>query len=211
MRIWGGVAVVAYCLGWLMAKRFLMRGGWKVLPMVIGVVAVSFTGNEVRWAMFEGQLSDAVAPGMGGVRASFACERVLRGAWASQGRVGHVWFDGEGHPSGAAFLSADTCAGVRAWEGRSSGATMEQIVAVHTVTHEAAHLAGIRDEAGAECAAIQRDAAVMVALGATRTESARAVGEYLTVVYPRLPDAYRSGECVAGGSMDLSPANGSWP
>ncbi len=211
MRIWGGVAVVAYCVGWLLAKRFLMRGGWKVLPLLIGVVAVLFTGNEVRWAMFEGRLADAVGPGMGGVRASFACERLLRGAWSSQGRVGHVWFDQDGHPSGAAFLSADTCAGVKAWRGHPSGADVGELVAVHTVTHEAAHLAGVRDEAGAECAAIQRDAAVMVALGATRIEAAREVGEYLTVVYPRLPDAYRSSGCVAGGSLDLSPADGSFP
>jgi len=211
MRILGGVAVVAYCVGWLLAKRFLMRGGWKILPMLIGVVAILFTGNEVRWAMFEGQLSDAVAPGLGGVRAVFACERVLRGAWSSQGRVGHVWFDQDGHPSGAAFLSSSTCAQVKAWQGHPSGADVGELVAVHTVGHEASHLAGIRDEAAAECAAVQRDTDVMVALGATRAEAAREVGEYLRVVYPSLSDAYRSSECVAGGSLDLSPADGTWP
>lgn len=211
MRIVAGAVVVGCCVLWLLAKRFLMRGGWKVFPVVIGLVAVLFTGNELRWAMFEGQLADAVEPGMGGLRASFACERLLRGAWASQGRVGHVWFGADGKPAGAAFLSANTCAQVKAWRGNPAGADLAEIVAVHTITHEAAHLAGVRDEGTAECLAIQRDAATMMALGAARIVAAGQVKAYLSAVYPRLPDSYRSGQCTDGGALDLTPADGTWP
>jgi hypothetical protein len=66
VRVVVGALAVAYCVLWLLAKRFLMRGGWKIFPMVIGLSAVLFTGNEVRWAVFEGQLADAVRPTMGG-------------------------------------------------------------------------------------------------------------------------------------------------
>lgn len=211
MRIAAGVVVVGYCVLWLLAKRFLMRGGWKIFPVAIGLVAVLYTGNELRWARFEGQLADAVGPGMGAVRASFTCERLLRGAWASQGRVGHVWFGADGKPAGSAFLSANTCAKVRTWRGDPAGASLQEIVAVHTITHEAAHLAGVRDEATAECLAIQRDAATMMALAATRTVAAGQVKTYLAEVYPRLPDAYRSDQCVDGGSLDLTPVDGTWP
>jgi|GEM_PF-2289447 len=211
MRIVVGVVVVGYCVAWLLAKRFLMHGGWKIFPVVIGLVAVLFTGNELRWAVFEEQLADAVGPGMGSARASFACERLLRGAWASQGRVGHVWFDADGKPAGAAFLSADTCAQVKAWRGDPAGASLAQIVAVHTITHEAAHLAGVRDEAKAECLAIQRDTVTMTALGATPVVAAGQVKTYLSAVYPRLPDAYRSDQCADGGALDMTPADGTWP
>ncbi|MEP7193143.1 MAG: hypothetical protein ABI903_09785 [Actinomycetota bacterium] len=211
MRIVAGACVVGYCVVWLLAKRFRMRGGWKILPMVIGIVAVLFTGNEVRWAAFEGQLAGAAQPGMGGARASFACERVLRGAWASQGRVGHVWFGPDGRPAGDAFLSMDTCSRIKAWRSDPAGASVEQIVAVHTVTHESAHLAGIRDEAAAECSAVQRDTTTMTRLGATRAEAVKQVGEYLALVYPRLPDAYRSDQCVSGGTLDQTPGDGTWP
>jgi hypothetical protein len=210
-RIVVGAVVVAYCLLWLLAKRFLMRGGWKILPVVIGLPAILFTGNELRWEAFEGQLADAVRPMMGSARASFECERILQGAFASHGRGGHVSIGRDGKPIGAAFLSSNTCARVKAYRADSSGASREQIFAVHTVTHEAAHLAGMHNEAKAECTAIQRDVATMTNLGATRSDAIAQVKSYLTLNYPGLPDNYRSDQCKSGGAMDLTPKDGTWP
>ena len=148
---------------------------------------------------------------MGSARADFMCERVLRGAWSSQANYGHVSFGADGRPAGPAFLSSSTCAWVRDWQGNPSGATREQILAVHTLTHEAAHLAGIHDEARAECTAIQRDVTTMTRLGARRSDAVRQVSSYLTLNYPALPDNYRSDQCKSGGAMDLTPKDGTWP
>ena len=210
VRILVGVVAVAYCVLWLLAKRFVMHGGWKILPMVIGLSAVLFTGNEVRWAVFEGQLADAVRPSMGGVHPEFACERLLREGWSSHGRGGHVRWDRDG-PVGAAFLSSGTCAKVKAWQADPAGASLEEVTAVLTVAHEASHLAGISDEAKAECSAVQRAVATMTSLGATRDDAARQVRTYLTSVYPRLAENYRSDQCKSGGAMDLTPRDGTWP
>jgi hypothetical protein len=213
-RIAVGAAIVAYCLLWLLAKRLFMRGGWKILPMVIGLSAILFTGNELRWAVFEGQLADAVQPGMGSARASFECERLLQGALSSHAHGGHVNIGQNGRPIGAAFLSSLTCARVKAWQGNPSGATREQIFAVHTVSHEAAHLSGILDEAKAECTGIQWDVATMTSLGASRSDAVRQVRSYLTKDYPQVPANYHSDQCRSGGAMDLTPKNtkdGVWP
>jgi hypothetical protein len=140
----------------------------------------------------------------------FSCERLLRGTWSSQGRGGHVKWDQNG-PVGAAFLSSGTCAKVKAWQANPSGASLDEIVAVLTVAHEASHLAGTSDEAKAECSAVQRAVATMTSLGATRDDAARQVKTYLTVVYPRHTEQYRSAQCKSGGTMDLTPKDGTWP
>ena len=209
-RIVIGALVVAFCVLWLLAKRFLMRGGWKILPMVVGLPAILFTGNEIRWAAFEGQLADAVRPGMAGAQPEFMCERLMRGAWSSQGHGGHVKW-GQNGPVGPAFLSAGKCEKVKAWQRDPSVASLEQVNAVFTVAHEASHLAGIFDEAKAECSAIQRAAETMTSLGATRAEATRQVKMYLALVYPQVPANYRSAECKSGGAMDLTPKDGAWP
>lgn len=205
-RVAVGAGVLAYCLLRLLVKRFHERGRTKILTIVILLSALLFTGNELRWAVFEGQLADAVRPGMGGAQPAFTCERPLR--WVSIGpdTAGHV--DDVGND---AVLSSAECTNVKAWQGHPAGASLTEIASVHTVTHEAAHMAGIRDEAKAECAAMQRDVATMTSLGATRSEAVRQVKTYWTSGYPRMPDNYRSDQCRSGGAMDLTPRDGTWP
>ena len=51
----------------------------------------------------------------------------------------------------------------------------------------------------------------MTDLGATREDAARQVKTYLTVVYPRHTEKYRSDQCKSGGTLDLTPKDGTWP
>jgi hypothetical protein len=196
VRIVGGLVVVYLCTMWLLAKRFLMGGGWKIWPVLVIVPTLLFTLNEWRWHRFESTLVRAAQPVLAGRDAGFACERLMRNFWSSQGHVGHVWFDADGTPAHDAFLSSGTCDKVKSWRDHPGAASVEEIVAVHTVAHEAAHLAGQRDEAQAECTALTHDAQVMERLGATPDEAQAAVVRYLAQVYPRLPDEYR-GACPA--------------
>lgn len=190
----GGFLVAVVCLAWWLAKRYLMNAGWMIWPVLVAVPALLFSANETRWHSFESQLAHAAQPVLAGRDSGFACERLMRNFWSSQGYVGHVWFDADGTPARTAFLSSGTCDKVKSWREHPGAASIEEIVAVHTVTHEAAHLAGQRDEAQAECTAITHDVQVMQRLGATTAQAQRDVVRYLTQVYPRLPDEYR-GAC----------------
>jgi hypothetical protein len=211
VRIVGGAITVYLAVAWLLVDRYVRRRGWRVLPLVVAVPALVFTLNELRWWHFEHQLARAVRPVLAGRDAGFGCERVLHGFFSSKGRPGHVWFDASGRPEREAFLSSSTCSGVKDYLRDPAAAGLEQVTAVHIVTHEAEHLAGVRAEDVAECRAIQADAAVLVALGASAQEARAQARSYLAGVYPRLSGEYVSADCVDGGRLDQSPGDGRWP
>ncbi len=192
-----GIALALGIVGWLVLARVRPRGEWRIGPVLLLVPALIFVGNELRWQAFEAKLADAARPVLGNTQAGFGCERLTRHFFSSSGHVGHVWFDENGTPADEAFLSMQTCAGIREWmrgDGRQDERT---IVAVHTLAHEAAHLTGIRDEARAECLAMRNDEEVMTRLGATSADAAAAAQQYRVEVYPRLPAEYQ-GTCPPG-------------
>ncbi len=85
----------------------------------------------------------------------------------------------------------------------------EAAVALTTLAHEAQHVAGARDEAKAECAALQTVDTVGAALGlpaATASRLARFTMRRVT-----LPANYRSAECKRGGALDMEPGTRAWP
>jgi hypothetical protein len=211
VRIVGGALAASLSLAWLLTQRFRRGGRWRALPALIALPALLFCANELRWYRFQHELASAVQPVLGTREAGFGCERLMHDFFSSTGHPGHVWFDAAGHPASEAFLSQQTCADVKAYRERPDAATLAEVVAVHTVTHEAEHLAGVRDEATAECRALQADAAVLVAFGADPATARAQVGAYLTQVYPRLAGDYVSEQCRAGGQLDRTPEDHVWP
>jgi hypothetical protein len=203
VRLILGPAVVGVCLAWLLAKRYVLRGGWLIWPVLVIVPALVFSVNEARWHRFESGLAEAAQPVLAGRDSGFACERLMRNFWSSTGHVGHVWFDADGTPAHDAFLSSATCSRVTSWREHPGRASLDEIVAVHTVAHEAAHLIGQRSESQAECTALTHDAQVMQRLGATADQAQADVVRYLAQVYPRLPDEYR-GDCPALTATDVT-------
>jgi hypothetical protein len=79
--------------------------------------------------------------------------------------------------------------------------------ALQTAAHEAQHVAGITNEAQAECYGLQTvgDAARLLDVGDTRSLA------WYAWRLLRRPPAYRSEECKAGGELDLDPATMAWP
>jgi hypothetical protein len=65
-------------------------------------------------------------------------------------------------------------------------------------------------EAGAECAAVQRDAHTARLLGAGPADAAGLAAGYWRGVYPLMPERYRSEECRGGGPMDEGLADAPW-
>jgi hypothetical protein len=88
------------------------------------------------------------------------------------------------------------------------GATL---VAVHVLGHESIHLAGVVDEAAADCLAMQVDALVAMQLGATRVFARTLARDYWEQYYAAQEPEYRSPQCRDAGSLDLFRADGGWP
>ncbi len=82
--------------------------------------------------------------------------------------------------------------------------------ALMTLAHESMHLRGWADEATAQCFGLQELAFTVEQLGGSSAEG-RAVTDYMLALQKWLPDEYQSGECVAGGKLDLHPDTPEFP
>jgi hypothetical protein len=166
-----------------------------VAAIVCGVPVVRHAQLETRLAAAAGALAHA--------RVTVRCETVGQ-AWLDvHPERGYVRVGPDGAPEHHAVVTYDTCNDLADWIGSShTSPTDAQVTAVHVLTHEAMHMAGILDESKAECAAVQRDAQMAQLLGATAEEARSLAHRYWNVVYPSLPDAYRDGGCASAGAMD---------
>lgn len=103
------------------------------------------------------------------------------------GYAGHVDWD---RPT-LAQLRASTCGDLASWLVSSKrDPSLEQIIAVHVVVHEAEHVRGLRNESHAECAALADEVGVAMQFGASREVAERMHRRYVTEVYPYLSEEY---------------------
>ncbi len=86
----------------------------------------------------------------------------------------------------------------------------EQVIAVHILTHEAMHMKGEINEERTECFAVQRDAEMARLLGAPVASARDLAITYWRDHYPRMPDNYRSADCLPGGALDLGGEEAPW-
>jgi hypothetical protein len=184
---------------------------FPVISMAVSLLVAAGAGVPVlRHAQFERRLA-RVASELAGHPVTVRCE-TLSEAWTdAHPELGYVRFDASGRPEPLATITVQACRDLRAWVGSDHDRIREeQMIAVHVLTHEAMHLTGELDEARTECRAVQRDARTAELLGATPAQAASLARAYWESVYPRMPDAYRSAECVAGGRMDEGLASSPW-
>jgi hypothetical protein len=87
----------------------------------------------------------------------------------------------------------------------------EKLLAVHVLSHESVHLAGVVDEATADCLGMQLDAYVAQRLGASRDFARSLARQYWAYYYPSQEPAYRSAGCRDGRALDLFPELDGWP
>ena len=131
--------------------------------------------------------------------------------WMDAGaELGYVKWGPGGVPEHRTLLKYDPCTDLRSWlSSNKNDPRLDQVIAVHVLTHETMHMVGITDEAQAECAAMQRDAAMAVALGATPAEGQTLAHRYWLEVYPRMPDGYTGG-CGPDSAWDEHLAAPPW-
>jgi hypothetical protein len=153
-------------------------------------------GNEERLS--------AVASAIAGRDVRVRCPGVRGRVFSWDTVEGSVRFDAGGRPADETRLRTFTCRELDALaEGRREGALAcghgpacdDLALAVDVLAHESFHLAGVIDEAAAECHAVQTLAWTAQRLGATAEQGRALMQRYIETGYPRLPSGYRSPTC----------------
>jgi hypothetical protein len=197
---------------WCMRVDSLGRPNPK--PWISGtlLVLVSLTTGAFafRHHLEEARLS-RVASTLVGHHVRVKCESYSGTFVDAEAEPGYVRFTADGRPEAATTIKPDVCRTLAKYMSSSKHRpSFDQVVAVHIITHESMHMRGQRDEAAAECAALQRDALTARLMGANAAEAAALARAYWTTAYPRMPDEYRSSSCAADGVMDEKLADAPW-
>jgi hypothetical protein len=107
-----------------------------------------------------------------------------------------------------AGLPAEDAECVAGWAGLGCGERVARAsLALATLAHESWHLAGVEDEATADCYAIQTVELVALRLGLP-ADQARGLAAFAKANHRVGQGAtYASGECREGGALDLRPGD----
>jgi len=161
--------------------------------------------NEHRLAAIASEIADR--------HVDVHCPGLLARLADVSSHAGTVFFDEHGRPAGFTDLDEETCSELNRFaEGKTrSGEQAAVARALHVLAHESSHLAGVRDEAAADCYGLQRTAFVAESLGADPAEAQRLARLALAERAVTAPTDYRSSECHDGGALDLDPASPVWP
>ncbi len=217
MLLWAALALLAVAV--VLVARWLLRprdglGGPKPFP-VVSVVALALVGGVllvpvVRHHRLEQRLS-AVASDLVGAPATVHCQTAGQEFVDAGAELGYVSWGRDGVPEHQTLVKHAQCGDLADYLGGGKDTPSEdEVVAVHVLTHEAMHMAGETGEASAECQAVQRDARTAELLGATPAQARRLAETYYASVFPRMPDEYRSEDCVQGGRLDEGLPTAPW-
>ena len=171
---------------------------------VAGFVAVVRHDDEQhRLAQVAAELADA--------RVTVRCQSGSAALVDMGSELGYVKVGPDGKPEHATLIKREQCADLAHYlSSTKHEPTRDEVIAVHVLTHESMHMKGITSESQAECAAMQRDARTARLLGASDQDAALLASEYWRLVYPHMPDDYRTGDCGPGGALDEGLADAPW-
>jgi hypothetical protein len=160
----------------------------------------------------EHRLAD-IASDIAGRDVDVHCPGLLSRLADVSAHAGTVFFDERGKPADFTDLDEETCSELdRFAEGKAGQGEQAKVArALHVLAHESSHLAGVRDEAAADCYGLQRTAFVAESLGADPAEAQRLARLALAERAITAPGDYRSSECHDGGALDLDRASAVWP
>jgi hypothetical protein len=146
-----------------------------------------------------------------GVKVAVNCQ-TLTGSTVDMGReLGYVQWGPNGVPEHKTLIKHQQCNDLESYlHSSKKHPTAAQILAVHVLSHESMHMAGNTSEAVAECYAMQHDAQLAQIMGAPHAAAVALSKQYWLTVYPRMPDAYTTGDCRAGGPLDLHLPDAPW-
>jgi hypothetical protein len=196
----------------------------RVLVVVLALSALAvYLGPYRERQQDEAELA-RIASVIAGRGVSVECPGTFATLTDVSSRDGSVEFRPDGRPVDEAKLSSATCARLRSFlsgdvpgleclavEAQCSEEAERAAVAVNVLSHEAWHLRGVRDEAAAQCYALQTNADTALRLGASPDEATAIAAWVGRQVQPALPADYRTADCHDGGPLDLHPERAGWP
>lgn len=181
---------------------------WSVSALVLLAVVASVPGAKRR---IEERRLDKIASQLVGHQVDVHCQTSISALVDAGAEAGYVWFNADGFPEPETLIKRDQCRLLEEYRaGAHRSPSIDHVMAVHVLTHEAMHMRGERSEEVAECQAVQRDALTATALRATPQEALMLALRYWNVVYPQMPDDYVTGECGPGGPLDENLASAPW-
>ena len=177
------LACVALALGFVLVKQRDARAQADRLAEVASEIAL----RDVR------------------VRCQGAVGAALDVTWED----GSVWFDASGEPADVTDLKRHVCKRLSAFPDVADDDII--VRAMNTLAHESWHLAGVRNEATAECYAVQTIEFTAKRLGADPPRARQLALAFVVTQYERMPSSYQSEECRDGGELDLRRDSPVWP
>jgi hypothetical protein len=214
---WVALAFLAVALT-VAGRWFLHRqdalGRARAFPLISVLVLAGLGGGllvpVVRHHRLEGRLTE-VASTLVGAPSVVHCQTAGKEMLDLGPELGFVRWGPGGVPEHQTLIKRAPCGQLAHYLGGDfAHPSMDEVVAVHVLSHEARHMAGTTNEADADCQAMQRDAWTARLLGATPPEALALARSYWRTVYPRMPDDYRSGECAPGAALDEHLADAPW-
>ena len=206
-----GAAVVG--LRWMFTRTDTL-GRTRPFPIIsVALLVVAGVGALVPWIM-RARLEDSLARAasqVAGVTVLVHCQSFGEAFTDVGAELGYVKWGRDGVPERRTLIKRDQCGDLSDYlKSSKDSPTRDQIVAVHILSHETVHMMGEKNEAVTECLAMQRNAEMARALGAS-PEQARALSTaYWRDVYPSMPGGYRSSECGPGLALDSGLNDPPW-
>jgi hypothetical protein len=214
---WFAVALLAGALA--LAGRWLLRprdtlGRERSFPLISVLLLTALGGGllvpVVRHHRLEGRLTE-VATTLVGAPSVVHCQTAGRELMDLGSELGYVRWGPGGVPEHETLIKRAPCNHLAAYlRGDHAHPSLDEIVAVHVLSHESRHMAGTTSEAITECQAMQRDAWAAALLGATPQEALDLARSYWRTIYPQMPDDYSTGQCAPGGQLDEHLTNAPW-
>ena len=182
------------------------------LLIVLAIPLLLIVAVQQEQRSNEHRLAD-IASDIAGRDVEVHCPGLLSRLAEVSAHAGTVFFDERGRPADFTDLDEETCSELdRFAEGKTGQGEQAKVArALHVLAHESSHLAGVRDEAAADCYGLQRTAFVAESLGADPAEAQRLARLALAERAITAPADYRSSECHDGGALDLDRASAVWP
>lgn len=177
-------------------------------------IVLVLVGAPAGWLLVKQRDLDTVESRLGAVASTIAgrdvevhCPSALEELVDISPNRGSVHFGADGQPGNYMELNAETCS---ALTNVAHGVDARVSKALHVLAHESWHLAGIQDEAKADCYGFQRVEFAALQLGAAPTDAQALARRAYVDRQETAPTEYRTYECRDGGALDLSPSP-NWP
>ena len=205
------LAALALFIRWLQQRGIREHVPFPAISISSCVVlAVVATFPVVDRVTLESRLSHSSSTLLG-MHVEVDCQTLTGSALDMGNELGYVKWGPDGIPEHKTLIKHQQCNDLHGYLNSSKQhPSAAQILAVHVLTHESMHMSGITSEAIAECDAMQHDAAMAEVMGAKPGAAHKLAVAYWLMVYPNMPDGYRSSDCRQGGSLDLHLPNAPW-